>query len=171
MPLMKDFRLAVSAVALLALCCMPPRLEAKRDLADYTLRLSILGSNWNHNGFGYHAVGRANLFDDQGTPHAVEFTYDCEDHLMASSGVESYPAKWKKPGQTLEVIFGQIGDKPNSFHSCEFKVAEKNFVFVRHNGELGTESVQEFLADHKNQLAKVGPPAPDEIPVSANPHR
>lgn len=168
---MKAFRVAIPAVVLIGYLCIPLRLEAKRELADYPLRLRILGSNWNHNGYGYHAFGRANLFDDHGTPRAVEFTYDCADHLMASSGTESYPAKWKKPGQTLEVIFGQIGDKPNSFHSCEFKVAEKNFVFFRHNGEVGTESVQDFIANHNNQGAKVGTPAPDEVPVSANPSR
>ncbi len=89
---------------------------------------------------------------------------------MASSANEAYPAKWKKPNQSLEVIFGEIGSNPNSFHDCEFKVAEKSFVFYRHNGELSTESAQDFMAKHQAQAPTVGPPSPGDIPVSANPH-
>jgi hypothetical protein len=161
-------RLAVSLVVLTLFLSAPSLLEAKRNLADYTLRLHIYGSTWTHNGFGYHGYGRANLFDEQGAPHGVEYTYDCDDHLMASSGNEAYPAKWKKPAQSIEVIFGEIGAKPDSFQACEFKVAEKPFVFYRHNGGLETESAAEFLAHHKSEAP--GPPTPADVPTSATPH-
>ncbi|MGD0799109.1 MAG: hypothetical protein ABR910_15450 [Acidobacteriaceae bacterium] len=162
-------RLAVPLGLLAFVLSAPSLLEAKRNLADYTLRLHIYGSNWTHNGFGYHGYGRANLFDEQGTPHGVEYTYDCDDHLMVSSGNEAYPAKWKKQDLSLEVIFGEIGAKPDSFRACEFKVAEKSFVFYRHNGLLETESPQEFLAHHKSEAP--GPPTPADIPTSATPHQ
>ena len=149
MPIMRRNPIVPALTVVAALLCIPITLLAKRSVADYPLRLHIYGSNWSHNGFGYHGYGRANLFDEQGVPHGVEFTYDCGDHLMASSANEAYPAKWKKPNQSLEVIFGEIGSNPNSFHDCEFKVAEKSFVFYRHNGELSTESAQDFMAKHQ----------------------
>ncbi len=154
---------------LVAAVCTPAVLVAKRSLSDYPLRLHIYQTNWNHNGWGYHAFGRANLFDEQGAPHGVEFTYDCQDHLMASNSNEAYPAKWKKQGQSVEVIFGEIGQKPDQFHACEFKLALKSFVFYRHSGGLDTETAQEFMARHSNQAPSVGAATSADVPVSANP--
>jgi hypothetical protein len=165
---MKDNRFAL-LLTVLALLCAPAALVAKRSLSDYQLRLHIYQTNWSHNGYGYHGFGRANLFDEHGVPHGVEFTYDCEDHLMGSNSNEAYPAKWKKPGQALEVIFGEIGQKPDEFHACDFKVAVKSFVFYRHNGELDTGTAQEFMVNHSNQAPPVGAAAPADVPVSANP--
>jgi hypothetical protein len=150
--------------------CVPTLVEAKRNIADYALRVHIYGTNWNHNSWGYHAFGRANLFDEQGVPHGVEFTYDCADHLMGSSGNESYPAKWKKPGQSIEVVFGEIGSNPDSFQACEFKVAMKAYVFYSHDHGISTETPDEFLAKHQSQTPAVGPAIPQDVPVSANPH-
>jgi hypothetical protein len=158
----------VATIAVLTLfLCAPAMLEAKRALADYTMRLHIYQTSWSRNSYAFHGLGRANLFDEKGVPHGVEFTYDCEDHLMYSSGNEAYPAKWKKPGQSMEVIFGEIGQKPDEFHACEFKVAEKPYVFYRSQQGLETESAQAFLdyaAKHNND----GMPS-TEVPVSANP--
>jgi hypothetical protein len=157
-------------LAVIAVVCAPAVLLAKRNLSDYPLRMHIYQTNWNHNGWGYHAYGRANLFDEQGVPHGVEYTYDCEDHLMASNSNEAYPAKWKKQGQSVEVIFGEIGQKPDQFHACEFKLALKSYVFYRHNGGLDTETAQEFMAKHSNQAPSVGAATSADVPVSANPH-
>jgi hypothetical protein len=154
-------------VVLSLFLCVPTMVEAKRSLTDYTLRLHIYQTNWNQNGLGFHGFGRANLFDEKGMPHGVEFTYDCDDHLMYSSGNEAYPAKWKKLGQSMEVVFGEIGQKPDQLHACEFKVAEKPFVFYRSQQGLQTESAQafvEYAAKHDNE----GMPSP-EVPVSATP--
>jgi hypothetical protein len=157
-------------LAVVAVMCAPAVLVAKRMLSDYQMRIHIYQTNWNHNSYGYHAYGRANLFDEKGQPQGVEFTYDCQDHLMASNANEAYPAKWKKPGQSVEVIFGEIGQKPDEFHACEFKVAQKTFVFYRHNGGLDTESPQDFLAKHANQAPTSGSATATDVPVSANPH-
>ena len=157
------------AVPLALVLCLPVTLFAKRLISDYSLRIHIYETHWNHNSWGFHAFGRANLFDEKGVPHGVEFTYDCDDHLMASSGNEAYPAMWKKQGQSIDVVFGEIGSKPDSFHDCEFKVAEKQFVFYHSQGGLGTESAQDFLAKNKNEAPTVGAATPADIPVSANP--
>lgn len=166
---MKTSRFA-SLGALAVLLCVPVSVLAKKLLSDYPMRLHIYETHWNHNRWGYHAFGRANLFDEQGAPHGVEFTYDCGDHLMASSANEAYPAKWKKQGQSVDVIFGEIGANPDSFHDCEFKISEKQFVFYRSQGELETESAQEFMAKHPKQAPSVGPATQADVPVSANPH-
>jgi hypothetical protein len=163
-------RLAATMVVLTLFLGVPTMVEAKRNLSDYTLRVHIYGTNWNHNSFGYHAFGRANLFDEQGVPHGVEFTYDCADHLMGSSGNEAYPAKWKKPGQSIEVVFGEIGSSPDTFQACEFKVAVKSYVFYSHDHEVTTESAQEFMAKHQSQTPSIGAANPADVPVSANPH-
>jgi hypothetical protein len=165
---MKRQTLAASLAALALVLCVPSFVQAKRMISDYTLRVHIYETHWNHNSTGYHAFGRGNMFDEQGVPHGVEFTYDCDDHLMGSNGNEAYPAKWKKPGRELEVIFGEIGAKPDQFHSCDFKVSEKSFVFFRNRGEVGTESAQQFMASHKSQMPTVGPAGPGDVPNSAN---
>jgi hypothetical protein len=162
---MKTNRFALFFAAL-AVLCTPAVLMAKRNPSDYLLRLHIYQTNWTHNAYGFHAFGRANLFDEHGVPHGVEFTYDCSDHLMASNGNEAYPAKWKKPSQSIEVIFGEIGQKPgDDYHACEFKLAMKSFAFYRHNGMIDTESPQDFTANHSNQAPL---PGSTDVPVSAN---
>ena len=167
---MKNSPFIRSAWILIVLLCVPLAVLAKKNLADYQMRLHIYETHWNQDRLGFHAFGRANLFDEQGTPRGVEFTYDCSDHLMASSGNEAYPAKWKKQGQSIDVIFGEIGANPDSFHDCEFKVAEKQYVFFGGRGGLGTESPQEFMANHQKQAPAAGAATQADVPVTAKPH-
>lgn len=167
---MKTSRLAATLAILTVLFCVPVSLLAKKRLSDYPMRLHIFETHWHHNSFGFHAYGMADLFDEQGMPHGVEFTYDCEDHLMASMANEAYPARWKKQGQSIEVVFGEIGSNPNSFHDCEFKISEKQFVFYRGRGGLETESAQEFMTKNRNQAPNVGPATQADVPDSANTH-
>ena len=169
-PSMKRHTLVASLAAIALVFCAPSLVEAKRIVSDYTLRLHIYGTSWMHNQFGYHGVGRGNLFDGQGVPHGVEFTYDCEDHLMGSSGNEAYPAKWKKQDREIEVIFGEIGSRPDQFQACGFKVALKKYVFYSHDHDITTESPQEFMAKHQSQTPTVGAAGADDVPVSANAH-
>ncbi len=166
---MKASKFAVPLGAIALLLCLPVSLLAKKLISDYPMRIHIYETHWEHNRWGFHAFGRANLFDEKGVPHGVEFTYDCGDHLMASSGNEAYPAMWKKQAQSVDVVFGEIGANPNSFHDCEFKIAEKQFVYFHGQGNLGTESAQEFMSRHKDQAPTVGPATSADIPVSANP--
>lgn len=164
---MKVNRFVTSLAVLAALLCLPAFAGAKKNLADYPLRLHIYQTNWSRNGFGYHGFGRANLFDEKGQPHGVEYTYDCDLHLMASNGPEAYPARWKKAGQSMEVIFGEIGQKPDEFHTCDFKIAQKSYVFYRGSAGLDTESPDEFMAHPGNQ-APMKTLTADDVPRSAN---
>lgn len=165
---MKAPRIIVPLGLIALFLCVPATLLAKKSLSDYQMRIHIYQTRWNHNRFGYHAFGRANLFDEKGVPHGVEYTYDCADHLMASTGREAYPAKWKKQGQTIDVVFGEIGAKAGQFHDCEFKIAEKQFVYYGSRGGLGTESAQDFMAKQQNQTPTIGAATQADVPVAAN---
>lgn len=167
---MKNRRFVTAFAMFAVVLCVPGVVLAKYSLADYGMRIQILQTQWNHNGWGYHAFGRANLFDEHGTPVGVEFTYDCPYHLMASAKNEAYPAKWKKPNQSVEVVFGQIGAKPDSYHDCEFKIAPKQFVFVRRQNGLDTETAQEYQARDARLTPTTGPATSADVPVSANDH-
>ena len=90
---------------------------------------------------------------------------------MASNGNEAYPAKWKKQGTSIDVAFGEIGGKPDSFQECEFKIVEKQFVFFSGPGGVGTESAQESMAKHQKQAPTTGPATEADIPDSANQSR
>ena len=166
---MRASPLSRHAWVLFVFLCVPVSLIAKKNPADYQLRLHIYETHWNQDRLGFHAFGRANLFDEQGAPHGVEFTYDCMDHLMASTGNEAYPAKWKKQGQSIELIFGEIGSNPDSFHSCEFKVALKQYVYFRGRGELSTGTPQEFKDKHQNEAPPTGVATGADVPVTGKP--
>jgi hypothetical protein len=116
---------------------------------DYPLRIHVFNRNettFYHNRYAEEAKGegRANLFE-AGEPKGVDFTFDCDQKLKASFGYETYPAKWKKPGQELTVLLPIFG-KSNAFFTCNFKTAVKDSVYVAHDGKMGAESSGEFKA-------------------------
>lgn len=168
---MKSSGFVMAICVLAVLLCVPVSILAKKSLSDYHMRLHIYQTHWSQSRYGFHAFGRANLFDEKGLPHGVEFTYDCAYHLMASNGNESYPAMWKKQSQSIDVVFGEIGSNPNSFHDCEFKIAEKPFVWYGNRGGLGTESAQDFMAKNQNETPTIGAAAQADVPRAANPPR
>jgi hypothetical protein len=153
-------------------------LAAGKNLADYPLRVHVFGRNettFYHMRAAEEAKGegRANLFEN-GEARGMDFQFDCSKRLMASSGYESYPARWKKPSQQLEVLIPEFG-KDNSYSTCLFKVQMKDFAYLRHNGVLNTEPISAFkdwMAKHNydpehgkntptpNTAAPAGPPAP-----------
>src|SRR5471032_1912808 len=84
-----------------------------KNPADYPLRIHVFSKN-EINFMSHRSVeeakgeGRANLFENS-EAHGVDFTFDCDDKLRASFGYETYPAKWKKPGQELIVLMPIFG--------------------------------------------------------------
>jgi hypothetical protein len=116
-------------------------------LADYPLRIHIFGRNettFYHMRVAEEAKGegRANLFEN-GEARGVDFQFSCAKRLETSSGYETFPAKWKKPNQELEVLLPEFG-KADKYDKCKFEVQMKDFAYLRHNGILGTESVEQF---------------------------
>ena len=134
---------------LLSLCLLLPvvlHAESKNP-ADYPLRIHVLGRNettFYHHRYAEEAKGegRANLFENS-EARGVDFTFDCSEKLKASFGYETYPAKWKKPGQELVVLLPVFG-KSNAYFTCNFKTDIKDFTYVTRNGNRAEEPVTEY---------------------------
>lgn len=114
--------------------------------ADYPLRVHIYRRNettFYHNRQAEEAKGegRANLFEG-GEPKGIDFQFECDQKLQASSGFETFPAKWKKPGQELVILQPQFGKA--GYDTCRLKVQMKDFVYVVHNGNLTSEPADAF---------------------------
>jgi hypothetical protein len=86
--------------------------------------------------------GRANLYEN-GEPHGFDFSYRCGERLMVSAGYETYFARWKKPGKTLELLLPVMG-KPGAADACELQVEMKNAAYYRHNGAVDEEPEATF---------------------------
>ena len=64
--------------------------------------------------------GQADLFEG-GEPHAFQFTFSCAAAMTASAGYITFPARWKKPDKTLEILLPQRG-KLDSLEPCDLQV-------------------------------------------------
>jgi hypothetical protein len=117
-----------------------------RNPADYPLRIHIFRrseTTFYHNRQAEEAKGegRANLFEG-GEPKGLDFQFECDKKLETSSGYETFPAKWKKPGQELIILQPDFGK--TSYNSCRLKVLVKDFAYISHDGNLSTEPVDTF---------------------------
>jgi hypothetical protein len=147
----------IRARNLLFLCLLTPialRAES-RNPADYPLRIHVFGRNettFYHNRYADEAKGegRANIFEN-GEARGADFTFDCSEKLKDSFGYDTYPAKWKKPGQELVVLLPVFG-KTNAFFTCNFKTDVKDFAYLRRNGKLTSEPVaayRQWMSKHE----------------------
>jgi hypothetical protein len=122
--------------------------------ADYPLRIHIFQrneTNFFHNRQQEEAKGqgRANLFEG-GIPKGIDFQFECDTRLQTSSGYETFPARWKKPGQELVILEPQFGK--SGFDSCHLEVMVKDFVYVTRSGTMSTEPVsvfKEWMSKHE----------------------
>ena len=123
-----------------------PLFAESHNLAEYPLRIHIYRRNETTFYRGHMAEeakgeGRANLFEG-GEPKGVDFQFDCDTKLQTSSGFETFPAKWKKPGQELVILQPQFGK--SSYDTCRLKVMVKDFVYYLRNGVLNSEPSDVF---------------------------
>ncbi|HEY4011248.1 MAG TPA: hypothetical protein VGM11_13925 [Acidobacteriaceae bacterium] len=141
-------RLMRGCVVLAAALGMAAGVQAdSRNTADYTLRLHIFRRS--ETTFYHHewiddakGDGRANLFEN-GAAHGVDFSFDCGRKIRASFGYETYPARWKKPGKQLTVLFPEFG-KSGSYFTCTINTDVKDFAYTEKNGHMGSTSVDDF---------------------------
>ena len=127
---------------------LTPMLHAEsHNPADYPLLLHVFGrseTTFYHNRQAEEAKGegRANLYEG-GEPKGVDFQFECDHKLQVSSGYETYPARWKKPGAELVILQPEFG-KPGSFDTCHLKVQMKDFAYFMREGRLGSEPAAAF---------------------------
>jgi hypothetical protein len=139
---MRRYALAIITVATATIC--PAQ---SKKLADYPLRVHIFRRNETT---FYHmrtteaakGEGRANLFENS-QARGMDFQFNCANRLETSSGYETFPAKWKKPNQELEVLMPEYG-KTDKYDKCKFQVQMKDFAYVQHNGLLAVEPTDRF---------------------------
>ena len=153
-----------------------------KNIADYTLRIHIYSrdeTTFYHGRIEEEAKGegRGNLFEN-GDVHGVDFNFACDEKLKSSFGYETYPARWKKPGQVLTVLLPVFG-KSNTYFTCNLNTAVKDTVYFRRNGKLTAESPAQYKSwmlkhdydpEHgKNVPTKLDPSAPDAEANAAAP--
>lgn len=116
--------------------------------ADYPLRVHIF-QNDGHSHYMQRSLdyvdgeGRANLYEN-GEPQGFDYAYRCGERLMSSMGFETYMARWRKPGKTLELLLPVMGN-PNAAHTCELNVdLKQGMAYFRRNGMTGEEPAAVF---------------------------
>ncbi len=156
-------RPAVFASLLSIALLVPASLRASKNVNDYPLHVHIFQVHWSGGGYwGYRGFGRGNLIDGADV-HAIEYSFECNEHPMTSDGPEDYAAKWKKQGERVELLMGEIGSQKT--HTCELKVTLKPYVFERRNGLLVTVSDDEY----KREIAAREARQADLAPVDHDP--
>ena len=113
-----------------------------KNIADYTLRIRVFSKD-STTFYSSRIVeeskgeGRGDIFEGVDV-HGVDFNFACDEKFKASFEYETYPAKWKKPGQVLTVLLPVFG-KSNTYFTCNFSTDVKDFVYIRQNGRMGSE--------------------------------
>lgn len=73
-----------------------------------------------------HGFGTANLLSDK--PQGFYYVFDCSSAFQPNSQAdEFYQARWKRPGQSLEILMQQVGS--NRGQVCELRVALRPGLF------------------------------------------
>lgn len=136
-----------TCTALLFFCGALGVSSARKTPADFPLRLHIF--NRNQTSFYHHRYldetegqGHADLFigDDV---RGVDFTYDCSEKIHASMAMETYPARWHKPGRVLTVLFPVFG-KSGQYFTCNFNTDVKDYAYFVARGHLQMETPAAF---------------------------
>lgn len=156
-----------------------PMYARKLNPADFPLRVHLFSHNSHSH---YHrrmleyvdGEGRANLYQN-GIPVAFDYGYRCEDRLINSMGYETYMARWKKPGRTIEVLLPVLG-QPTAAESCELKVDMKEgLAYYKRKGAINEEPAEAFRQwmvahDYDPERGKDFPVFPTSPASIAAPH-
>jgi hypothetical protein len=89
----------------------------------------------------FSGEGRGDLVSPPAGTQALTFRYDNCTRLRVRPGFQSLPARWKKPGQKLEVLIPSddipAGDRPLPPIKCSLTVTLHDFVYLLlRNGRL-----------------------------------
>jgi len=156
-------------VLTLATACAGPAHAAARNPEDYPLRVHIYDKQQHRNKRFHTNIGhgRGNIIEGNQI-NGMEYAFDCIDSFQTSEAGEDYPAKWKKPGLTLELLMGVIGSDTKT-RTCELQVALKEYVFAKVNGKLVHLSPQEYFARESARAERDQALAPHDVDPSHYP--
>jgi hypothetical protein len=140
-------RLLVSSAAVVLLFSTPVMRADSKNIADYPLRIRIYSKSstnfyYSRNVEESKGEGRGDIFEGADV-HGVDFNFACDEKFKASFGYQTFPARWKKPGQVLTVLLPIFG-KSNAYFTCNFNTDVKDFVYNRHNGNMSSEPIARY---------------------------
>jgi len=97
----------------------------------------------------FSGEGRGDLVSPPSTTQALTFHYDDCTRVRVHPGFQSLPARWKKPGQKLEVLIPSddipVNGRPLPPVRCSFTVTLHNFVYLLlRNGKLVEVSQEDY---------------------------
>jgi hypothetical protein len=97
----------------------------------------------------FSGVGRGDLVSPPSTTQALTFHYDDCTRVRVRPGFQSLPARWKKPGQKLEVLIPSdnipVNGRPLPPVRCSFSVTLHDFVYLLlRNGRLVEVSQEDY---------------------------
>lgn len=145
---------------------------ATRNPDDYPLLVHIYDKHQHHvqqtrHFYTYIGNGRGNITEGDQI-HAMEYNFDCVDSFLTSEAGEDYPAKWKKPGLSLELLMGVIGSDTKT-RTCVLQVALKDYIFTKSKGKIVQISQQQYLATQSAHAEREQALAPPDIDPSHYP--
>jgi hypothetical protein len=155
--------------------CFPISLFARKDPADYPLKVHILQQTWSSHNLRYNeyrASGRGNLWEGDSV-HGFDFSYDCSFGLTRTARNQPYLAKWKKPQLRVAILAEQIG-KNDKYHECELKTTIREGVYIATGNGLNEMSQADYktwkgnrviAASAASRLYVVSDPASAEIEI------
>ncbi len=149
-------RLLLPGSIALAICFFLslPVSAGKINTSDFPLRVLILFRNgarhYHGSGGGISSLeqvdglGEADLFEN-GQPTGFDFNYTCSQPITPTPGLETFMARWKKPGRVLQIVMPVMVGKPGDMNSCDLNVnLKQGTAYVRHNGGVVEEPAAEF---------------------------
>ena len=154
---------------ILSACCVSDSFAAPRNPENYPLQVHIFDKH-QHRNKRFHTNygnGRGNVVEGDQI-NGMEYTFDCIDSFLVSETDEAYPAKWKKPGLSLEILMGVIGSDTKT-RTCELKVALKDYVFARVKGKIVHQSMQEYAALQSVKVERQQAMSPEDVDPSHYP--
>jgi len=90
-------------------------------------------------------VGQGDLFEN-GQPIGFQFSYSCIADMRNSAGYETFPARWKKKGKTLEILLSEL-KKAGNLDGCEMQVdVMPGQAFIWKNGGVAVEPSEKLKA-------------------------
>jgi hypothetical protein len=97
----------------------------------------------------FSGSGRADLVTPPITTQGLTFHYDNCSRVRVHPGFQSLPARWKKPGQKLEVLIPSdaipVNDRPLPPERCTMTVTLHHFVYLLlRNGTLIEISQEDY---------------------------
>jgi hypothetical protein len=97
----------------------------------------------------YSGAGRGDLVSPPSTTLGLTFHYDNCSRVRVNPGFQSLPARWKKPGQKLEVLIPSdeipVNGRPHAPDRCILSVVMHDFIYLLlRNGSVIEVSQEDF---------------------------